>query len=127
MSEKNKKDTQCYTAHYANGNVRWMMTVKNGLADGVFLGYYENGVKRFRCSYVAGKRQGEYWQFSEDGSVEEKGIYKDDVKTQVWRKDGLSDTKKSSQSQEKDLWESYKAGVTVKRSGFVSPAKGRER
>ena len=91
MSET--KDVQQYIAHYANGQVRWVMTMKNGLEDGPFISYYESGAKRFRCTYVAGKRQGEYWQYAEDGSLEEKGIYKDNVKTQVCSKDALAEMK----------------------------------
>ena len=50
------------------------------------MSYYKgNGRLQFRCTCENGMRQGEYYELSCDGQIVGKGIYKNNVKTQVWK------------------------------------------
>ena len=64
---------------------------KDGISDGKFIYYYENGQKSSEGNYKDGKAVGLWTYWYENGEKEIEGSYKDGVPTGIWTfwKDGV--------------------------------------
>jgi len=57
----------------------------NEARNGLWVSYYEDGIKWSESFYVHGKKEGHSITFFPNGKVRYVGEYKDDVKTGLWR------------------------------------------
>jgi antitoxin component YwqK of YwqJK toxin-antitoxin module len=68
---------------------------RNGLKQGLWEEYWDNGNLQSKGSYVNGLKEG-YWEYYEDGNLISKGLYKEGNKEGIWEyynKDGSLDCK----------------------------------
>lgn len=96
--ETNVIQTGEYIELYPNGKVQtegWNNA--EGLRDGIWYSYYENGVKWSESSYKNGVKDGYSIVFFHNGKVRYMGDYKNDEKTGHWvfyNEDGDIETEK---------------------------------
>lgn len=70
------------TGYWETDNERGVY--KNGIEDGPWKTYHENGQLQRNGSYINGKRDG-YWEtYHENGNLAGKGSYIDDKKDGIW-------------------------------------------
>lgn len=56
---------------------------RNGLKQGLWEEYWDNGNLQSKGSYVNGLKEG-YWEYYEDGNLISKGSYKNDLADGIW-------------------------------------------
>lgn len=54
------------------------------MRDGAATFFYRNGKREALGRFIAGKKNGLWEHFHENGFLKERGTYKDDVKVGVW-------------------------------------------
>jgi antitoxin component YwqK of YwqJK toxin-antitoxin module len=62
---------------YPNGSIYMRYTMKNGVKDGLYEEFYEDGTPRSLQNYKDGKRHGMYKDFRTNGKIFIEGNYKD--------------------------------------------------
>jgi hypothetical protein len=60
------------------------VSFKNGLADGAWVTYYENGQLFFKGSYKNGKKEGAWVRYYDNGQLFYKGNFKNGKKEGAW-------------------------------------------
>jgi len=80
---------KCITT-YPNGQLGMGGYIKNGLRDGEWIWFYENGNKKRYCTYVNGVKQGPSIYFYKNGQKKSEIIFKDDknIKQTSWDEKG---------------------------------------
>lgn len=58
---------------------------ENGLRTGLWISYYENGIKWSESYYIKGKKSGHSLSFFPNGAVRYVGEYLDDQKVGTWK------------------------------------------
>ena len=85
--------------------------IVEGVEQGTWRGYHDNGQLLFRGDLKDGKRAGEWEYYSADGTMLEKGRYKDDLRNGVWSSYYKSGQIKSKgifdQGVQTGIWELY--------------------
>jgi antitoxin component YwqK of YwqJK toxin-antitoxin module len=74
-----------------NGDIKFIRTFKNGLADGKFLGYHENGNLLYKIFYKMGEKHGTSVYYYENGEIQEQEEWKNgrqDGVTKSYNRDG---------------------------------------
>mgnify|MGYP006096171695 FL=1 len=72
--------------------------MKDGILEGEWVNYFENGQFRYKGSYKNGLREGEWIFYHDNGQLYGKGSYKSGKKEGEWvdyRKDGTVDSERS--------------------------------
>ena len=81
-----------FQAHWSNGNIRYEWYYKNGQrADGESKGWHSNGQLKQVITWKNGKRHGLYTSWYKNGQKKEEKTYKDGKKEGVgtiWYKNG---------------------------------------
>ena len=67
-----------YESFYENGRPDLKCTYKDAKLNGLYEEFFENDKPRERCTYKDGLKQGLYESFDENGQLEQKCMYKDD-------------------------------------------------
>ncbi|MDB4844386.1 hypothetical protein OAH55_02430 [Hellea sp.] len=67
-----------YEKYYANGQLKWRYTYKDGKPNGLDEGYYENGQLSWRSTHKDGELEGIWEMYEEDGTLERKCIWMND-------------------------------------------------
>ena len=67
-----------YESFYENGRPDLKCTYKDDKLNGLYEEFFENDKPRERCTYKDGLKQGLYESFDENGQLEQKCMYKDD-------------------------------------------------
>ena len=73
-------------------------TIKNGIREGAWVGYYENGQLRFEGHYKNGKMEGAWAGYDSTGQLLYEGHYKNGKKEGDWdgyNKDGTVDKERT--------------------------------
>lgn len=80
---------------------------ENGLEQGLWITWYQNGRKKYEVNYVNGKKEGEFKSWHKNGQKEREGLFKDDIpfgsfyiwdekgiilKSEIWEKGVLKET-----------------------------------
>lgn len=74
-----------YFEYHANGEIKIRGFYNDNLTrEGLWLSYYENGIKWSEAYYSDGKRDGHNVTFYPSGKIRFVGEYKDDEKTGKW-------------------------------------------
>ena len=81
---KNNTSTYKNVENYPNGNLKIKGDIVNGIKQGKWESFYENGNKWSECTYVFGKRNGIYKTFYPNGNLKMHGVYQEDKKVDVW-------------------------------------------
>jgi antitoxin component YwqK of YwqJK toxin-antitoxin module len=71
-------------SYYPNGKVADELTWKDGIRNGTWLQYYENGTLKMSSGFLNGKRTGAFVLNYPNGLPEWRGIYKDDKREGTW-------------------------------------------
>jgi uncharacterized membrane protein YhaH (DUF805 family) len=69
------KDDGTYEKYYKSGKLMKKMTYVNGMKEGPFTLYHENGAVTIRVNFVGGKADGLYEEFYETGQIKERCNY----------------------------------------------------
>ncbi|MBL0740110.1 toxin-antitoxin system YwqK family antitoxin [Chryseolinea lacunae] len=80
----NPAKSSTYVKYFSNGKVEFEVPVKDGVWDGLGIGYYPSGKKRGVVTYVNGKKEGVSFEYWEGGGVLEEGFYVDGHKVGEW-------------------------------------------
>ncbi|MBD3636150.1 MAG: hypothetical protein HUJ25_02320 [Crocinitomicaceae bacterium] len=71
--------------YFPNGQVKMEGKInENGNREGLWIAYYETGVKWSESYYIDGKRDGHSLSFYPNGQVRYVGEYKNDIKVGTW-------------------------------------------
>jgi antitoxin component YwqK of YwqJK toxin-antitoxin module len=73
-----------YLELYANGKIKIEGQKKDGLRNGVWYSYFENGNKWSETSYINGQKNGVSIVNYPNGKIHYKGQYKNDKKSGNW-------------------------------------------
>ncbi|WRQ33788.1 toxin-antitoxin system YwqK family antitoxin [Bacteroidales bacterium MB20-C3-3] len=65
-----------FTEYFDNGNTKFEGLFINGLRDGLHIDYYENGTKRILANFRQDVLDGEFIEFYHNGKINKKSIYK---------------------------------------------------
>lgn len=76
---KGKPFTGTVVGHYPNGKPESWKEVSNGLADGLWQEWYENGRLRFSAYWRQGKGEGAWQYYHENGALRQDEFYLADV------------------------------------------------
>lgn len=79
-----KSNTYRNIEKYPNGNIKIEGDIVNGIRQGNWISYYENGNKWSECDYDFGEKNGIYRTFYPNGNPKIHGIYKKNKKVDVW-------------------------------------------
>jgi len=71
-------------SYFPSGKVAEELTWKNGIRDGTWRQYYENGVIKMSSGFLNGKRTGAFLLNYPTNKPEWKGLYKDDKREGKW-------------------------------------------
>ena len=72
--------------YHPNGNIKMEGNLNDdGLRQGLWIAYYENGTKWSESYYVDGIRDGHSLSFFPNGRVRYVGEYKNDIKVGTWK------------------------------------------
>jgi uncharacterized protein len=66
------------TKYYPDGSVSGTMEVTNGVLEGSFVGYFQNGNLSIEGLFDNGKRNGEWKYYNDDGSLKKVREYHSD-------------------------------------------------
>jgi antitoxin component YwqK of YwqJK toxin-antitoxin module len=81
VQEKGKRD---YSEIYDNGQVKINGTLVDGKRHGLWVSYFENGLKWSEENYYMGVRDGKAISYFSNGMLRYRGAYVDDVKAGLW-------------------------------------------
>lgn len=70
--------------YYSDGKLKIEGTFKNGLRDGKWTSYYDNGNIWTVNNYLEDANHGEYFMYNQDGSLKLQGFYEHGEETGVW-------------------------------------------
>ena len=123
MKMKGKPFTGTVVNEFANGKPQLWKEVRNGLADGLWQEWYENGHLRFSAYWREGKGQGEWHYYHENGAVRQDEFYNADIPVgifSVFYNNGQLKQKGGYLNGKKDgTHESYsESGVLVKQETY---------
>ena len=59
-------------------------TIKNGIFEGLWIGYWSNGRVEFTGAYKNGTREGPWTHLHRNGQISEKGAFKDGLRQGPW-------------------------------------------
>ena len=81
-SIKNGVKDGAWVSYNENGGLNYKGKWKNGRLDGAWVGYWDNGQLRFKGNYKNNKKEGARVSYNKDGTVDKgnTGTYKDGVK-----------------------------------------------
>ncbi len=65
--------------HFQNNNLKYVLSFKDGVKDGIFEVYYDNGQLNVQMTYVNGKKEGDYKTWYEDGLRKSNSTFKEDI------------------------------------------------
>lgn len=82
--EKGKKHGKFKLFSGTDGVLLEEETWNNHIKDGAFHAYYIDGSLRIKMNYVKGKMHGDFENYYEDGTIWNKGQYKDDFRNGTW-------------------------------------------
>jgi len=68
-TNNDRKKTGLWLEFYANGNKKSIVSYKNGLKNGIFIKYHENGVVEIKKYYKKDKLHGIAKYYMPDGSI----------------------------------------------------------
>lgn len=106
---------------------KWTGPVKNQMREGEWTGQGKVFKDKASVNYVAGKREGKWIVFYEDGKVQEQGAYVNDVRDGLWIKyDNLGDTFflcNYSMGVMNGLYKTYSVGNNLTRMGYFVNGK----
>lgn len=71
-------------SYYSNGKISEELDWKNGIHDGIWNQYFENGVLKLSSGYTNGKRTGDFVLNYSDNRPEWKGAYANDKREGKW-------------------------------------------
>ena len=101
--------------------------IVEGVEQGTWRGYHDNGQLLFRGDLKDGKRAGEWVYYSADGTMLEKGRYKDDLRNGVWSSYYKSGQIKSKgifdQGVQTGIWELYSKSGDLDFKGDIKVRK----
>ncbi len=80
---KGKKNGK-FKYYYDNKSICQVINWKNGLKDGEWIQYFENGKKKMHTQYVDGQRHGKLIFYYPNGMIELTGFYHADVRIGTW-------------------------------------------
>ena len=96
-------------------------SIKNGKAEGEWVGYWDDGQLMYKGNYKNGKREGAWVEFWNDGLLHRKGNYKNGKREGAWISywsNGQLRGKGNYKNGERDgLFAEYLLGGTIKLSG----------
>ncbi len=69
---------------YPGGRPETVGQIKDGLEDGYWIEYYEDGTKTSEGSYEAGNEVGQWYYYWENGKIESEGVYNDGMMDGTW-------------------------------------------
>ncbi|SVA62661.1 uncharacterized protein METZ01_LOCUS115515, partial [marine metagenome] len=69
---------------YGNGQIQYLVLIKDGKWDGLLTGWYENGQKESEQNWKDGKPDGLAMLWHENGQKKAEGNYKDGKKVGFW-------------------------------------------
>jgi antitoxin component YwqK of YwqJK toxin-antitoxin module len=76
--------------YFENGNPKLKATVIDGVMyDGKYTSYYPNGMRLMEGEYVDGRKEGSWYHFHEDGSIEIIYVYRSDKVVEEHPKNGV--------------------------------------
>jgi antitoxin component YwqK of YwqJK toxin-antitoxin module len=70
---------------YPNGNVAEETVWENGVKNGMWKQFFENGQIKSTCAYAAGKLEGRFAAYFPDGAKEIEGVYRNGVPDGEWK------------------------------------------
>jgi len=79
---------------FPNGGIKIKGEMLNGNRDGVWVAYFQSGIKQSESTYLNGVLNGKYAVFYENGNIRMAGYYDNGERDGVWRlykKDGAFD------------------------------------
>lgn len=82
---KNGEVTESKTYNINGKLIAEGIVLLNGLEDGYWTYYYENGNKKAIGGYNYGKKTGQWTYYYPNGKVQQKGSYSNDKLTGIWR------------------------------------------
>jgi len=72
--------------YYSNGQIHLKCEISaNGVRDGAYISYYQNGQKRSEGNYKNDKQTGFWITWHENGNKSSEGSYKNGLQTNEWR------------------------------------------
>lgn len=74
----------CARKYFRNGEILEEKLWKNGVPNGSWAIFYDNGQLRFKAMFVEGRLEGELTSWHYSGGVSAKGEYKQDIKEGEW-------------------------------------------
>ncbi len=74
-------ESWCY---YEDGKPWSLNTFKNGVYDGIYKTWHDNGQLNIDGRYDNGKEEGEWFTYYSNGMLNTRGIYRNGEKTGVW-------------------------------------------
>ena len=80
----NGLDDGLQTEKYANGNKKFEGNMKAGKREGEWFVYFENGTLWSRCNYIEDKKQGKSVVYLPNGNKAYEGMYEADKPTGEW-------------------------------------------
>jgi antitoxin component YwqK of YwqJK toxin-antitoxin module len=89
ISEEEYRNNQRHglsVKYYPNNVPSEKVIFKNGVKDGDWLQFYANGSIFLRANYIAGKLQGKFTVYYDDGKIQFAGQYLDDSRNGDWLK-----------------------------------------
>ncbi len=84
-SYQGKPLTGVLTEGYSNGKLKSWITIKDGLANGLWQEWYENGVLKFNAYWQNGKGHGLWEYYHENGVLRQEEFYNLDIPTGIFR------------------------------------------
>ena len=73
------------TTYYLGNNKKSVVYIKNGVRDGHFTSFFENGNMSCECDYVLGKKNGYCSYYYKNSKIKSEGNYKDDERDGLWK------------------------------------------
>lgn len=80
-----KPITGFLTESYPNGKLKTWITVKDGIANGLWQEWYENGKLKFNANWLDGKGHGLWEYYHENGNLRQEEFYNMDIPIGIFR------------------------------------------
>jgi len=77
---KNGVKEGAWVEYFENGQLRFKQNYKNGMLEGAFISYYKNGQLFAKGNHKNSKREGAWVYYHENGQLEHKGNLKNGKK-----------------------------------------------
>lgn len=78
-------ETSMYIEAYDNGQPKIKGALRNGEREGLWVAFYENGVRWSEDNYIQGIKEGRSITFFPSGIIRYRGQYQDDKKIGLWQ------------------------------------------